>query len=207
MVTDLAMKVTYSALARLSHPDITRQDMEDMAQEAALVLWQCRDRHRIYAFVSARRAAIRWFIRYHMGWTRHDQPRPTPQGGALEWPERYNPPNPQKEVERTGLPDEVIEELVAIFLKMGKTSRERTLRSAQRNAQAIALSFLGHTPEGIAQEMGLATRTVKNYLTRARRTLWEYAYEHGHLDDQPEKERHHYQMSTLGGTDRYIHRS
>jgi DNA-directed RNA polymerase specialized sigma24 family protein len=40
---DIALGAVRNALKRLGHPDVTEQDFEDMAQEAHLAIWRCRD--------------------------------------------------------------------------------------------------------------------------------------------------------------------
>jgi DNA-directed RNA polymerase specialized sigma24 family protein len=188
---DLARESAYAAVRRLHYPPVTREDIEDMAQEAAIVIWQCRGRSEAYAFTAARLAAINWFVRYHLGWKRHDRRAPprTPQSSTWQMPEGYELPALQPEEERAGLPDEVTERLVSIFCASYKDRTVRALRSARRDARVVALSIAGHSPAGVALELGVATRTAQNYLERVRRVLWRYAREHGYLDDRTGQDR------------------
>ena len=62
-------KAAYCARRRLDSPHLTTQDMEDMAQAAALVYWkQHREgRSPAFCFVCARNAAEKYFFRTHSG--------------------------------------------------------------------------------------------------------------------------------------------
>lgn len=162
----LSNKAAYYALVRLGHPDVSKADTEDMAQEAAVVFWRNQDKGENYAFVCARRAALNWYIRFVLDWRRKDTPpKPTPQSTVWALSERdmEELPAPEEEepMDLDSLPD-IHGELMKIF-------------ENARDVLIVEMVLQGHTNEGIAQELDLSPASVKRYRSEIRRKLKEEA--------------------------------
>lgn len=162
MHQELASKVVRCALSRLEYPSVTRQDIEDMSQEAASSLWLNWTRGENYAFVCARNAVINWYHRFVLGWKRKDKsPEATPQGSAQALPQ-----NDEcnwhlaiaLETRQSKLPNELHAALLRIFNNV-------------RDVLIVQLILDGHTNEGIALELKLKPASVKRYRSEIRKKL------------------------------------
>jgi len=160
----LAQKAAYSALRRLHHPDVSRQDIEDMIQESAAALWLNWERGEDYAFVCARNAAVNFFHVFVLDWRRKDKPpERTPQGGAQALPDSDECDwhlAHESESRQMPIADELHDELLRIF-------------GNARDVLIVQMVLDGHTNEGIAKEMELKVSSVKRYRSEIRKRLKE----------------------------------
>lgn len=170
MIEALPRKAACCALVRLGRPDASHEDIEDMAQEAALALWRQWHRGECYAFVCARNAALLWYVRHVWAWRRKDAPpQPTPQAQAVPLPEsdEWTWPIAEEEEESDLLMD-LLDDLKAIFEARGCTPA-----AAERYAMVALLGAAGYSLEGVAQELGVSVESAKRYRSEARRILRE----------------------------------
>ena len=168
-IMQLANKAAAVAVIRLDRPPTLKEaDFEDLRQEAALAIWRNLERGERYAFVAGRNAAILHWIRDICG--------SNPNAGVLPNWQLHGEVGEGEDLE--GLPDEVVLELVKIFIEARARGGERTLKAAIRDAQIVALLCQGYSVEGIAQELGIPGDHVSVYRSKIKKVLAAYAAEH-----------------------------
>ena len=172
-MTDLAVKAMWSAIRKLKHPPVSKEDIEDMLQEARVAIWQCTGKPEAYRFAAARYAVTGWFMRYILGWKQHSKRPSAEVWDRSKTVELLDGDQMIVDEPRGPLPDDLLQDLEEIIYTASKGRGKRTRLAARRTAQAINLAVQGYPPDGIAIELGVSRETAYNYLRRARKVLNE----------------------------------
>lgn len=169
------------ALRKLGHPSVSKMDLEDLRQEAALTLWRTANKFpddeessRRYAFGAAVNETIKAYVRQIIGKNpQYADPLPETLDGDIA----VVNPDP---IEDTFLDPGILKALAEIFIDARIQKRGRAKEAAFRDVAICAMVYAGYNNKGIARALGLKDwRTAKTYRRKIRKVLMGYAEEHG----------------------------
>lgn len=172
-------KAACCARRRLGDVELSRADLEDMMQAAALAYWKYSQLGQPvpYCFVAARAAAEKCYFRQILGRGPHrviSLDAPVRDDGDLphEW---LVVPAASNDTRTTDwLSDEVLEGVLLEARHAAGYSQRKLTRhweTIQTDKRIIRLAARGHTNESIATLLGTTEGTIRNRRQRIRRLL------------------------------------
>jgi len=165
-MTMRARAAAWRAIAKMQHPDLSPQDIEDLEQVADVTLWRLRDRDPGYAFGAAVRECCKYISRSIFG----KNPSSTIQYDYLE-----NLIHDDDDDDDDSTTISLTESEIVDILLAGRRGGERGHKIAQTEARILLLVLEGVRDNAvIADVLGMNVNTVRVYRTRIRNRLAQY---------------------------------